>query len=37
MVLKCPVTCFSRLSVLIVEHEMGETLSHKELLHAVDL
>lgn len=37
MVLKCRVTRFSWLSVLIVEHEMGETFSHKELLHAVDL
>lgn len=31
------VTCFDQLSVLIVEHEVWETLSHKELLHAVNL
>lgn len=31
------VTCFIRVSVLIVEHEVWETLSHKELLHAVNL
>lgn len=31
------VTFFSCLSVLIVEHEVWQTLSHKELLHAVNL
>lgn len=31
------LTCFGRLSVLIVEHEVRKTLDHKELLHAVDL
>lgn len=31
------VTCFDRFSVLIVEHEVRETISHKELLHAVNL
>lgn len=30
-------TCFCRLRVLIVEHEMRETFSHKELLHTLNL
>lgn len=31
------VTCFGWLGVLIVEHEVWETISHKELLHTVNL
>lgn len=31
------ITCFNWLGVLIVEHEVRKTLSHKELFHAVNL
>lgn len=31
------LTCFSWLHILIVEHDMRKSLSHKELLHALNL